>query len=496
MDIEVKTGTLEEEARDLAAIFTFKSEKMPKKPVSLGRINKTLNGSIEPLFEDKEFSGEKGQITVVHTHGRLKTKRLVLVGLGEKKKFNIDMLRNASAIIAEKARDMKLGGFTIELPEEVINVPVTTQTEALVTGAYLSLYRFEKYLPKDDKKPALKHMRFVTKGRNSQKVKKSAERAMIIAEGVNLARDIANDSGEQVHPKNIGLFAQRISRKHGIKCQILDEKVIRKQKMGGLLNVGKGSINPPRLVVMEYGSKKNTTVALVGKGIVFDSGGLSLKPSKGMEEMKSDKSGAATVIGTVVAAARLKLPVHLIGITPLAENMPSGKSYKPGDVIHTLSGKNVEVLNTDAEGRLILADGITYAKRYKPKYIVDIATLTGACVVALGKHAAGVFGNDKTLIKNLRDASEASGEKLWEFPLYEEYFEQIKSEIADVRNVGGRDGGAITAAAFLGTFAESDKWAHVDVAGTAWSTENKGYNKKGATGFGVRLFLEFLARVK
>lgn len=496
MDTEVKTGKVEEEAKEMAAIALFESNKMPNKPSSLKRVNGTLHSVVESLFKDKEFTGKKGQITILRSHGRLNAKRIMLIGLGEKKKFNFDLLRKVAGSAVLTAKDLNLSEITMELPEEILSAPVDRQAEALVTGAHLSLYRFEKYLAEKNKKPTLKHTTIVCTKRNAQRVKKSAEKASIIARAVNLARDIANDSGGDVTPKNIGVMAQKIAKKYGFKCQVFDEKAIKKLKMGGLLNVGRGSEHPPHFVVMECGYTKYPTVALIGKGITFDTGGISLKPSKDMDLMKYDKSGAGTILATMEAVAQLKLPVHLVGIMPLAENVPSAKSYKPGEVIYSMAGKTIEVINTDAEGRLILADALTYAQRYKPKYIVDIATLTGACVIALGIHSAGLLGNDKVLIRKLKEAGDSVGERLWELPLFDEYAEQMKSGIADLRNVGGREGGCITAAAFLGNFAESSRWAHIDIAGTAWSKEDKGYLRKGATGFGVRLFLEFLSRVK
>jgi leucyl aminopeptidase len=496
MKIEIATGKMEDVADELAVIFVFQNDKLPNKPSSLRRIDKALKGEISKLFKNKTFTGKTGQAMVLHTLGNLKTERILLVGLGEKKKFDADTLRKTSAGAFHKAKESGIGDVAVELPEEILNIPADVQAEAIVTGAKLSIYKFKKHVSKKDEDTAFSQMKIICSKRVAKKVEKSAKEADIIADGVALAKDITNDSGMQVHPSSISLLAQKTAKANGFKCKVLEEKEIEKKNMGGLYNVGKGSENPPRLVVMEYGSKKHPTVAIVGKGMVFDSGGLSLKPSQGMEVMKSDKSGAAVVIGVMQAAARLKIPIHLIGIAPLAENMPSGRSYKPGDVIYTMSGKTVEVLNTDAEGRLILADGLTYAHQYKPKYIIDIATLTGACMIALGSHVSGLLGNDRKLINNLARAGESVGERLWELPLYEEYREQMKSDIADIKNVGGRFGGCITAAAFLSSFVEGHKWAHIDIAGTAWSTENRGYLNKGATAFGVRLILEFLRKVK
>ena len=496
MDQEVKAGRIEEEPTELAVLMSFESEKMPAKPSSLRRFDAALGGAVKALYADNEFRGKKGQSAIIHTLGKVKAKRLLLLGLGEKAKFNPDVLRKAAAFAATKARDMNLQELAVEVPEEAVRLPMDRQAEALTTGSFLSLYRFEKYVCEKDRKPKLKKLTLVSSKRGLRKATESANRAMVVADAVFLARDIANDSGPDGTPKAIVEIALEQSKKNGVKCQVFDEKELEKRKMGGILNVGRGSENPPRLVVMEYGSPRRPTVAIVGKGITFDSGGISIKPSKDMDVMKSDKSGAAVTIAVMQAAARLKLPVHLIGLAPLAENMPSGRSYKPGDIIRTMSGKTVEVLSTDAEGRLILADALTFAQTFKPRYIVDLATLTGACLIALGHHAAGLMGNNEALKRALKSAGDEVGERVWELPLFEAYYEQIKSEVSDMKNTGGSEGGAITAGAFLGRFIESSNWAHIDIAGTSWSGDDKGYLRKGATAFGVRLLMEFISKVK
>jgi leucyl aminopeptidase len=496
MDTMVKTGLVEEEAEEVAAIMLFEAAGIPRKPSSLRRINTALHGVIGSLFKDKEFTAKACQVKVLHTFGHLNAKRIMLLGLGQKKKFTIDVLRKASAAAVSRASDLKVKHFTVEVPEEIIKLPADKLAEALLVGAQLSNYKFEKYRRSQEKNHSVIRLTMLCTKRSVERVKKGLERSKIIAKAVGLARDIANESGDPATPKNIGVWSKRISKKNGVKCQVFDEDSLKKQEMGAILSVGKGSENPPRLVVMEYGSNRNPTVALIGKGITFDTGGISLKPGKDMEMMKYDKSGAAAIIATVQAAAQLKLPVHVVGIVPLAENVPSGKSYKPGDIIHTMSGKTVEVINTDAEGRLILSDALTYAGQYKPRYVIDIATLTGACVVALGSQAAGLLGNDAVLMRNLKKSGEDQGERLWQLPLFNEYSEQMKSDIADLRNTGGREGGTITAAAFLSNFVEGERWAHIDIAGTAWSNENKGYLRKGATGFGVRLLLDFLGGIR
>ncbi len=307
-----------------------------------------------------------------------------------------------------------------------------------------------------------------------------------------------NEPGNVKSPDFLARQAADAAKEAGFDCTILKKPEIEKEKMGALLGVAQGSEREPRLIVMEYsgGKKGDAPVALVGKGVVFDSGGLSIKPSEGMEEMKMDMGGGAAVIGAMTAAALLKLPCNLVGIVPAVENMPSGTAIRPGDILTSASGKTIEVLNTDAEGRLILADALSYVARYQPKTVVDLATLTGACIIALGHHATAVLGNDDKLVRELLAAGERAGEKAWQLPLWPEYAEQIKSDVADVKNIGGRPAGTITAAAFLQKFADDFKWAHLDIAGTAWADAAKPCYPKGGTGVGVRLLIEYLKGVK
>ena len=284
----------------------------------------------------------------------------------------------------------------------------------------------------------------------------------------------------------------------GINAKLLDRRELERQGFGAMLGVAQGSERDPYLIVLEYrgGAEDEQPIALVGKGVVFDSGGISLKPGEKMDEMKMDMGGAATVLGTMQAAAQLKLPVNLVGVVPAVENMPSGTAMRPGDILTSLSGKTIEVLNTDAEGRLILADALTYVGRYKPRYVIDLATLTGACIIALGNHAAAVLGNHDGLIRKVLKAGESSGERFWQLPLWEEYAGQVKSDFADVKNIGGRAAGTITAAAFLQAFADQYKWAHLDIAGMAWADQGKAGQPKGGTGFGVRALINYLREQK
>jgi leucyl aminopeptidase len=311
--------------------------------------------------------------------------------------------------------------------------------------------------------------------------------------GVNLARDLVSHPGNVVTTGYLAETARKLADRHKLTCEILEMDELERLGMNALVAVGKGSIEPPRLIVLEYrGGGKERPVVLVGKGITFDSGGISIKPGAGMEEMKTDMAGGAAVLGAMEAAAGLKLPINLVCIIPTAENMPDGKAYKPGDVVTSLSGTTIEITNTDAEGRLVLCDALHFAKKYKPTTMIDLATLTGACVVALGHEASGLMGNDQRLINSLKQAGERCGERVWELPLWDGYGEAMKSDIADLKNAGSRDGGSITAGWFLKQFVGTTRWAHLDIAGTAWSDKARSYSPKGATGVGVRLLIEYL----
>ncbi len=328
-------------------------------------------------------------------------------------------------------------------------------------------------------------------------VKDGIREARILCEAVTFARDLENAPANEIYPETLAEAVRRSARRHGYRAEIWDKKKIERAGLGGLLAVNSGSDKPPRFVILDYNPGRNTdTVVLVGKGITFDSGGISIKPANGMSEMKMDMSGAAAVIGTIEAAARLGLPVHVVGLISSTENLLGGSAMKPGDIVTHYGGKTSEVDNTDAEGRLILADALAYASRYKPKAVIDLATLTGACVVALGHVVTGMMGNDEKLMGDLTTAGEKTYERVWPLPMFEEYAKQIKSDVADVKNVGGHGGGAITAAFFLKKFIGDYKWAHLDIAGTAILDEALPYAPKGGSGVGVRLLVEFLKNWK
>ncbi|MFQ5771006.1 MAG: leucyl aminopeptidase, partial [bacterium] len=327
-----------------------------------------------------------------------------------------------------------------------------------------------------------------------EEVQKGIQWGKVVSEAANFTRDLQNHPGNWITPTRLAEIARETAKEGGLKCDVLVKEDMEELRMGALLGVAQGSVEPPKFIVLEHNSGKANidTIVFVGKGITFDSGGISIKPSEKMEEMKFDMSGGAAVMGALKACAQLDIPLHVVGLIPATENLPGGHSMKPGDILRTSSGKTIEIINTDAEGRLILADALDYAKRYQPRAVVDLATLTGACVVALGHYATGLFGKDSNLLSRLKQAGEKTGERLWELPLWEAYDEDIKSDYADVKNSAGRWGGAITAAAFLAKFADGYPWAHLDIAGTAWSDKELAYVPKGGTGLGVRLMLQFL----
>ncbi|MBI3277353.1 MAG: leucyl aminopeptidase [Chlamydiae bacterium] len=374
---------------------------------------------------------------------------------------------------------------------QIKGVTLSECVEAMAEGVYLSSYRFDRF-KSSEKKIRTNLCEFLFKKEEDLHCSKNIEVAHIICESVHFTRDLVNAPSNEMPPRILAEKASQMAKESKIACKIYDKKELQKMKMGGILAVSQGSVEEPRMIVLEYGDPKTPVdFAFVGKGVTFDSGGISIKPSDGMEKMKYDMAGGATVIGILRAVAKLRLNLHVVGIIPSAENMPSGAAYRPGDVIWMGSGKSVEVLNTDAEGRLLLGDGLFLAQSFSPKRVIDLATLTGACMVALGTQAIGLMGNDSKVIEKIKEAGEASGERVWELPLWDDYFDQIKSDVAEIKNVGGKGAGTITAAMFLKQFVKYP-WAHLDIAGTAWADEKKPYCPKGATGIGLRLLVKMM----
>lgn len=434
---------------------------------------------------------------VLFLPGGTATPALILTGLGEQP--GAAEWRQAGAYAGAEILQKKYPWVQFDLA--LLSTGNTVQQlEWLVEGYLRALYRFDKYQSASDKK--LPHrITIVISGvaaRELAAVKRRMERCLLITRGETLARDLVNEPSNVKTPEFLARTAWEQGGAVGIKTTIYGQKALEQLGFGAMLAVAQGSICEPRLIVMEYQgtTAKTAPIALVGKAVTFDSGGISLKPSEGMEQMKMDMAGGAAVLATLVTAARLQLAVNLVAVIPAVENMPSARAQRPGDVVRSLSGKTVEVVNTDAEGRLILADALTWAGRKNPRAVIDIATLTGACIVALGHHTAAVLGTDSALVQDLIGAGEQCGEHLWQLPLRAEYATQIESTVADVKNSGGRPAGTITAAAFLQHFAPDCPWAHVDIAGTAWAEKAAPGQPEGGTGFGVRLLLEYLRQLE
>jgi leucyl aminopeptidase len=458
------------------------------------RCDAALGGCLLRLADSREFTGAANSSRLIHTLGRLPAERLLLVGLGKRKGFDEGRLRSAAGSAVQALQGARVASFSSALH---LAGGLEGGLEAVCEGSLLGSYTFEHYKTKDrDKRFSFGGMTLLLpKGVPVKEARTRSERTQALCRAVSLARDLVSQPGNVATPAYLADAARLLASRHAMTCRVIEQEELEQLGMNALVAVGKGSAVAPRLIVLEYRGAGNSgrTVALVGKGITFDSGGISIKPGAGMEEMKTDMSGAAAVLGTLDAAAALKLPVNLVGIIPTAENMPDGKAYKPGDVLTSLSGQTIEITNTDAEGRLILCDALHFARtKFKPAAMIDLATLTGACVVALGHEASGMMGTDRRLLDDLKRAGERCGERVWELPLWDEYGEAMKSDIADLKNAGSRDGGSITAGWFLKQFVGSTRWVHLDIAGTAWSDKVRPCAPKGASGVGVRLLIEYL----
>ena len=468
-------------------------------PVFAGRVlgpggkalDTAMGGTLESFMTGVGFEG-KPEETLAVPAGNLGAKAALLVGLGDKKTVTADRLRRAAAAVVRRSPRAKTVATTL-LDAVPTGGDRAAAAQALAEGAALGAYKFLRYKEQNES-PALEKL--VVLGKKDDAVQQGLDRGVAVAAAVAWARDLVNEPAGAMTPTQLAAEAARAAEQGGLDIEVLDEVEIANQGLGGLLGVSLGSDQPPRLVKLTYTPKGKATgtVALVGKGITFDSGGLSLKTADGMETMKTDMSGAAAVIGAMSVLRAAGVQAKVIGFVPTTENMPGGRAIKPGDVLKIRNGKTVEVLNTDAEGRLILADGLSLAVEEKPDAIIDLATLTGACVVALGMKVAGVMGNDDAWIDQVRGGADRAGEPVWPLPLPQEYRKDLDSEIADMKNISGnRGGGALTAGLFLAEFAGDVPWAHLDIAGPARASGDDGYIAKGGTGFGVRTLVEVLS---
>ncbi|MDP8925226.1 MAG: leucyl aminopeptidase [Chloroflexota bacterium] len=469
-------------------------------------VDEALGGLIGRLIADGEIRGNLGEVTVIHNQGdraRLAADRVAVVGLGKRDELDLEALRVAAGTAARKARDLRLPRFaTVVHGGGAGGLDTRLAARTVVEASLLALYAYDRFKSPPEQPPT-KVGEVVLVERDEDRaelIDQAAREARRVADAVALARDLSQAPGNVMTPTALADEAKAMAESRGLACEVWGKEELRERGMNAILAVNSGSVQEPRFVTLRYdsGDERARTLAVVGKGITFDSGGISIKPAEHMENMKHDMSGAAAVVGFLQLAADLKLPVNVIGIFAATENLPSGSAYKPGDVIKTYNGTQIEINNTDAEGRVILSDALAYAVEQNPDAIVDLATLTGACVVALGYHASGAMGNDESLLALMKACGDTSGERVWPLPLWKDHKKDVESAIADIKNSAGRAGGALTAGAFLERFVGGRPWVHLDIAGTAytesWARVPPYLTPQCATGVGVRLLLEFARR--
>jgi leucyl aminopeptidase len=499
MKITVESQDPSRAGADLLALPLTSLDTKARLPARAAAVDRALGGAVHERIRNGDFKGRAGETLLLFGGARGATRRVVLIGLGDEAKLDADGVRQAAGRAIQAATGRRARAVAFVLPTTRSLRPADA-ARAAAEGAVLGSYRSDRWKTHADAKPVAlaRCVLLAERAGDVRAAREAVGLAVVVAESQNVARRLSNEPANLLPPATLAAEARKVAREVGLRCRVLEVPELRRRKMGALLGVGQGSANPPRLVVLEHvprgGARRRATVCVVGKGITFDSGGISIKPGAGMHEMKHDMSGAAAVVGLLRAAALLELPIHLVGLLAAAENMPGGDAYRPGDVLTSMSGQTIEIQNTDAEGRLVLCDAIHYAKtEFEPDAIIDLATLTGACVVALGSYATGLFGNHDGLSDAIEKAGRTVGERMWPLPCGDEHREAMRSQIADLKNVSGsRDAGASTAAAFLSTFVGDTPWAHLDIAGTAYTSKSGPTQPFGATGVGVRMLVELL----
>ncbi len=486
MQIKVQSGDIGQYKADAIVVNLFEGITTPGG--GTGAVDAALGGAIARVIADGGCRGKDGEVTLIHTLGKIPSPRAVVAGLGKSDKFSLDKVRSISAGVARYLRRARCEtAATITHGAGIAGLDPEACAQAIAEGTLLGIYQFKRHKKADEDAVELKELVLVEQDESRlEALRRGVERGVALAEAANFARDLANEPSNVLTPTELAARASVWAKDAGLECEVFDKSWMEQQKMGALLGVAQGSEQPPKFIVIRYRGGGSMHLALVGKGITFDTGGISIKPAAGMEEMKGDMSGAAAVIAAIGAIARLKPAINVTAIAPCTENMPSGTAIKPGDVLRAMTGTTIEVLNTDAEGRLILADGLGYAMQQSPDAIIDVATLTGAISVALGNVAMGAMTNSAPLYQRVRQAADAAGEKVWELPMFDEYKEQIKSDIADIKNTGGRGAGSITAAFFLKEFVGETPWVHLDIAGVDFYEKERGVIVKGASGIPVR----------
>ncbi len=484
MKIEAFKGNVSDLSIKSAVVFVYENDIK-----AVSKLGRGIASKVRNVLETIEFKGKEGQIEKVVLPGQ-RIELVFVVGMGDKKKADFDTLRRASAVAVKRLKKEKVKEAVFIFPQKLKSYA----SQAIAEGIVLGDYTFDKYKSKKEDNEAKVERILVLNGDED-----SIKKGIILGEAQNYARSLVNEPGNVINPITLAEEAQRLAKEYGLECKVYDEKQIQEMGMMALWSVGKGSATPPRFIHLIYKPRGRVKdkIAIVGKGLTFDSGGLNIKPDSYMRTMKMDKSGACAVLGIMRAIAQLKPKVEVHGIIGAAENMPSGSAYRPDDIIRAKNGKYIEIDNTDAEGRVTLADALSYASELKPSKIIDLATLTGACMVALGEYTAGLFTNSESFANEIKKIAKMTGERVWELPMDDERLrKKIKKGPADVVNTGGRYGGAITAAMFLEEFVgDGIEWVHLDIAGPAWSKENYGYYVEGGTGFGVRTCVEYIMRL-
>ncbi len=492
MNIVVETGDFRQIESDAVLIPVLEDDLHNELLLAADSV---LEGRIQAFLNLGDFKGKPKTTSVLYTNGGITAPRIILVGLGVYTELNAEKVRQIAGHTARQLRDMGLKSITVPLPPETQD----DWAQAAVEASLLSLYEFKQHKTQsdegDDEDKSLDSMTFLV-GSEAEKslIEPIVERGQTIANGTILARDLSNQPGNHLTPTQLAEKAQEVAETVGLNCTVFDKPTLEEKGFRTLLAVAQGSAEDPRFIILEYTpeGEGHDTVALVGKGITFDTGGISLKSGKGMDEMKHDMSGAAAVLGAMQVIGQLKPDVRVVGVIATTENMPGSTAIKPGDVVTSYGGKTIEIMNTDAEGRLILADALGWTAQYEPNGVIDLATLTGAVITCLGHLAAGAMGTDDALTEKIKIAADKTHERVWELPLWDDYDEGVKSKVADVQNIGDGTAGTIAGAAFLKKFAEGYPWVHLDIAGTAWGMKGSTYIPEGASGYGVRLLVQLV----
>jgi leucyl aminopeptidase len=498
MDIQLTTQAAREVTCDVLLVGVTRS-KVGESGITLSpearSIDELLDGIITERSTAGEFKGSVGELLTIHPMGKLAAKRVIVFGLGKLQAVNMQSLQRASATAIRHAQKTGAQQIALTLWSDVL-MDIALTTQALIEGVLLGQYTFRKYQSQSNDK-AITQLRILTEEADTAEVEHAIHKAQILAEATNFARDLINEPPNVLTPSELANRAVAMAKQSGLEWEVFDKEKIEELQMGGLLGVTQGSQEPPKFIILRYRGAPQSAdkgMALVGKGITFDSGGISIKPAAGMDEMKGDMGGAAAVLGAMQAIAALQPALNVTALVPTCENMPSGTAFRPGDILRIMNGKTIEIVNTDAEGRLVLADALSYASKEGLSPIIDLATLTGGIVVALGYTMTGLFCNDELLTDEILAAGRATGEKFWPMPLDEEYAEQIRSDIADIKQTGGRTASSVTAAKILENFVQDAKWAHLDIAGTSYN-DKKAYQEKGGAGVGVRTLAELALRL-